>query len=536
MVKTLKKKYNLNLLGLIETKRVMLTKYDVTRLWGHSSVGWEYVESEGAAGGDFNEILQIEERKGVTSLPASSEEFKRWVHDMQLMDLPLTDRQYTWFRGRSCSRIDRVLVNVEWTEKFPDIRLKGGPRGLSDHCPLIVEGTRLKGGPRPFRSLDSWFTHDGFLRMVKNEWRSLGDAQFMWKLKALTGPLRQWQNNNFRDMDKRLGMFEEEITRLDNLVSNVIYDGTTEARQRALVCFCEKWYVRKEIHWKQMSRSKHAADMDKNTRDGLVEQISSNEAVALEVLPSEEEIKEAVWDCGSSKAPGSDGYNMNFIKKCWDDIGPEFSAAVLWFFQSAQLPTDANVTWVTLVPKVEGAKEVKDFRPISIVGCLYKVISKVLVRRMRSVMPGLVGQTQTAFVQGRKIHDGALIACETVHWLNARKMKAVIIKLDFQKAYDRVRWSFVDIVLQKMGFGQRWRNWVKECVTTATMSVLVNGTPSKPFKIERGLRQGDPISPLLFVLVVEVLHRMLGEAVRNGHIAPLLIGGPCGVVAPTICR
>ncbi|XP_016185749.1 uncharacterized protein LOC107627430 [Arachis ipaensis] len=140
-------------------------------------------------------------------------------------------------------------------------------------------------------------------------------------------------------------------------------------------------------------------------------------------------------------------------------------------------------------------------------------------------MPGLVGETHTAFVKGRKIHDGALIACEMVHWLKTRKKTAAIIKLDFQKAYDRVRWSFVDIVLQKMGFCQRWRNWIKECVSTATMSVLVNGSPSKPFKMERGLRQGDPLFALLFVLVVDVLHRMLGEAVRNERIAPLLVGG-----------
>ncbi|XP_016178468.1 uncharacterized protein LOC107620885 [Arachis ipaensis] len=439
MVKSLKKKYNLNMLGLLETKREVLTKYNIARLWGHSSVDWEFVESVGTAGGllliwdevvfkiqncykgerwlcvegvltktnflcafclvygahareekqgvweelsyvaglcsvpfyflgDFNEILQVEDRKGVTSLPASSDDFKSWVYDMQLMDLPLTDRKYTWFRGRSCSRIDRVLVNVEWAEKFPDIRIKGGPRGLSDHYPLIVEGTRLGGGPRPFRSLDSWFTHEGFLRMVRTEWRNLGDAQFTGKLKALTIPLRQWHKNTFRDMDKRLMRLEEEITKLDNLVSNGIYDGTTEARRKALVSFCEKWYIRKEIHWKQMSRSQHAANMDKNTRyfhniasarrrsnridalmihgrlvrnqarikgairgfykdlyrqdyaprigvrDGLVKQISRDEAEALEVLPSAEKIKEAVWDCGSSKAPGSDGYNMNFIR------------------------------------------------------------------------------------------------------------------------------------------------------------------------------------------------------------------------------
>nr|XP_025628421.1 uncharacterized protein LOC112721586 [Arachis hypogaea] len=429
------------MLGLLETKREDISKYDIGRIWGNSSVDWEFVESVGAAGGllllwddnvfqkrncykgerwlciegvltknnfqcayclvygahgrvakrvvweelsyiaglckipfcfmgDFNEILQIEDRKGLQSLPGSAEEFKSWVQDMQLVDLPLTDRKFTWFRGQSCSRIDRVLVNIEWVEEFPDIRLKGGPRGLSDHCPLIVEDIRGRGGPRPFRSLDSWFTHEDFLRMVKNEWRTLGEGPFLEKLKALTLPLRQWHKANFSDMENRLTQFEEEIRKLDEKVSEGIYDDTTEARRKALVRFCEKWYIRKEIHWKQMSRSKHARDMDRNTRyfhhiasarrrnnridalmiqgrlvrnqarikhairgfykelyrqeyvprigvrDGLLPQIDVVESEALEVLPSAEEIKEAVWDCESSKAPGSDGYNMNFIKKC----------------------------------------------------------------------------------------------------------------------------------------------------------------------------------------------------------------------------
>ncbi|XP_015969771.1 uncharacterized protein LOC107493198 [Arachis duranensis] len=178
---------------------------------------------------------------------------------------------------------------------------------------------------------------------------------------------------------------------------------------------------------------------------------------------------------------------MNFIKKCWTEVGKEFTDAVMGFFHSALLPARSNVTWVALVPKFVGATEIKDLHPISMVGCVYKVISKVLVRRIRKVMPNLVGETQSAFVQGRKTHDGALIACETVHWL-------------------------------------RWRGWIKECVCSATMSVLINGSPSKPFKMEKGLRKGDPLSPFLFVLVVDVLHRMIGEAVRNGCISLLLVG------------
>ncbi|XP_057747266.1 uncharacterized protein LOC130966470 [Arachis stenosperma] len=241
---------------MAKQKEKVLTKFDVARIWGYSSVGWEYVESAGASGGlsliwddelfkrkenrvvweelsyvaglcqvpfcffgDFNEILHFKECKRTSSVPVSAEEFENWVQDMQLVDLPLNDRKFTWFRGRSCSQIDRVLVNIEWVEEFSDVRLKGGPRGLSNHCLLIVEDKRVGDGPRAFRSLDSWFTHEGFLSMIKNEWRKLGEAQFTSKLKALTGPLRLWDKNNFRGMDKRLQTLEEEIRKLDNMVS-----------------------------------------------------------------------------------------------------------------------------------------------------------------------------------------------------------------------------------------------------------------------------------------------------------------------------
>ncbi|XP_016185821.1 uncharacterized protein LOC107627507 [Arachis ipaensis] len=137
-----------------------------------------------------------------------------------------------------------------------------------------------------------------------------------------------------------------------------------------------------------------------------------------------------------------------------------------------------------------GAREIKDLRPISMIRCVYKVISKLLTRRMRSVMPGLVGESQSAFVKGRKIHDGALIACETRRWVSE----------------------------ENGGRG------LESVLHRHSISVLVNGSPSKPFKMERGLRQSNPLSPFLFVLVVDVLNRMIEEAVRNGQILSLLVG------------
>ena len=184
----------------------------------------------------------------------------------------------------------------------------------------------------------------------------------------------------------------------------------------------------------------------------LVNKISVEEANLLEQIPSYEEVKQAIWACESSIALDPDWYNFNFVKKSWHLIGDDFIACIKEFFKSCTFPSRANMTWVTFISKFEDAREMKDFRPISMIGCIYNVVAKILANQLHRVMNGLVGKTQTAFVQGRQILDGALIANEAVHWIKKKKMKAVLIKLDFQKEYDLVRWVFVDQVLEKMGF------------------------------------------------------------------------------------
>ncbi|XP_015938979.1 uncharacterized protein LOC107464572 [Arachis duranensis] len=348
MIKDLKQRFRLNMLGLIETKRHIVTKFDVARILGCDSVGWEFDEVEGASGG----LLLIWDEM-----------------DMHLVDLLLNDRKFTWFRGLSCNRIDRVLLSLEWVEEFPEIRLRGGPRGLSDHCPMVVEDTRLRCGPRPFWSLNSWFTHTDFLRMVKEEWRGLEEMQFTDKLKALTILLGRWHRDNFGDMDKKIMMFEEVIKKIDDMVINGVYDGTMEVlhniastrrrNNRIDALVIDERLVRNQARIKVAIREfyKKLYYQEESPlvgfRDGQVDMIAEEDVVALEVLPSIEEIRGAVWDCESSRAPGSDGYNMNFIKKCWDEVGAEFTAAMLEFFQTSRLPTDSNIAWAALVGQVE---------------------------------------------------------------------------------------------------------------------------------------------------------------------------------------
>lgn len=141
-----------------------------------------------------------------------------------------------------------------------------------------------------------------------------------------------------------------------------------------------------------------------------------------------------------------------------------------------------------------------DFRPISLLGSLYKILAKILANRLRQVIGSVVSEVQPAFVKNRKILDGILIANEVVDEAHKSKKDLMLFKVDFEKAYDSVDWGYLDEVMGSMSFPTLWRKWIKECVCTATASVLVNGSPTDKFHLERGLLQCDPLSPFLFLL------------------------------------
>lgn len=243
--------------------------------------------------------------------------------------------------------------------------------------------------------------------------------------------------------------------------------------------------------------------------------LSHDQAHSLTLPFSKEEIDAAVSSCASDKAPGPDGLNFRFIKSAWEIIKPDIYSMVEKFWESATLPHGSNVAFISLIPKKDFPNGFHDYRPISMVGCLYKIIAKLLARRIQLVIGSVISPFQSSFVKGRQILDGALIASEIIDSCKKKKLPAVILKLDFHKAFDSVSWNFLEWSLSQMGFPLQWVKWIKACVNSASASILVNGSPTPPIKHQKGLRQGDPLSPFLFDIIAESLHLLFEKATSH---------------------
>ncbi|KAJ0550121.1 putative RNA-directed DNA polymerase [Helianthus annuus] len=249
--------------------------------------------------------------------------------------------------------------------------------------------------------------------------------------------------------------------------------------------------------------------------DGFLK-LSIEQAGELVTPFSKEEIKKAVWECGSDKAPGPDGITFALIKKYWVDFEPIVEDVMQQFFTHGSIQQCVSSSFISLIPKVADPVTVADFRPISLIGVVNKIISKTLANRVKGVITSVVSNVQSAFLSNRNIVDGPLILNELVSWAKRSKKTFFIFKADIEKAYDTISWKFLISVLTFMGFPAKWRNWVMGIFFSGRASVLVNGSPTGEFQYRRGLRQGDPLSPFLFVLAMEALHVMMTKAVNDG--------------------
>lgn len=187
-------------------------------------------------------------------------------------------------------------------------------------------------------------------------------------------------------------------------------------------------------------------------------------------------------------------------------------------FRSFSLVNEAHLI---LLRKKENPEEIKDYRPISLIHSFAKLVTKCLANRLRRVLDSLVRPNQSAFISGRCLHDNFRSVQLTCRYLHSTRRASLLLKVDLAKAFDTVSWPFLLHLLAFMGFSQRWRDWLSALLSTATSRILLNGRPGTKIIHARGLRQGDPLSLMLFVLVMEVLNGLVNCADRNGFLAPL---------------
>ncbi|GJS42053.1 RNA-directed DNA polymerase, eukaryota [Tanacetum coccineum] len=207
--------------------------------------------------------------------------------------------------------------------------------------------------------------------------------------------------------------------------------------------------------------------------DQFTNKLSLEQQADLERNISNEEIKSTVWDCGTNKSPGPDGFTFEFFRSYWKLLEHDIVAAI------------------------HDAKVVKDFRPISLIGSLYKIIAKILANRLSFFIFGLISNVQSAFVSNCQILDGLFILNELLSWCKHKNFKAMVFKFDFEKAFDSIRWDYLQDILKMFGFGDKWCGWINGCLNSAMGSVLVNGSPTSEFQFHKGLFSGIPIDSSL---------------------------------------
>jgi hypothetical protein len=181
-----------------------------------------------------------------------------------------------------------------------------------------------------------------------------------------------------------------------------------------------------------------------------------------------------------------------------------------------------NYGMISLIPKTKEANNIRQYRPICLLNVDYKWFTKVLTMRLTPFAGKLISETQTAFIPGRYILEGVVILHETLHELRVSKVPGVILKLDFEKAYDKVSWKFMMEVLRKKNFPGKWLDWMKQIIEGGKVGININGAPDSFFNTHRGLRQGDPLSPLLFNSVSDALATMLEKAKEKNQIRGLI--------------
>ncbi|KAJ3671646.1 hypothetical protein LUZ60_007725 [Juncus effusus] len=242
----------------------------------------------------------------------------------------------------------------------------------------------------------------------------------------------------------------------------------------------------------------------------LTSSISAPMALAALVQPFHPlEVWSAVSNIKKGKTSRPDGMPIELIQKMWLVMAEDIMKVITAFYTNRLDLCKINKASITLIPKKEGANKIDEFRPISVISTPIKIISKLLADRLQPLLPQIIHSHQTAFIKNRSIAETFIVTREVANFFKKRKIPAVLMKIDFKKAFDNIAWSYLMRLLKAKGFPDLWIMWIHNILLSSSSSIKVNGTSSEFFYHQRGVRQGDPLSPMLFNIAVDVLQDII---------------------------
>ncbi|GKV31438.1 hypothetical protein SLEP1_g40124 [Rubroshorea leprosula] len=404
-------------------------------------------------GGDFNVIRCLQERKGGRSARREIMGFQEFILNSGLMHLPLLGRKYTWYQpnGQCMSRLDRFLFNDEWLTKWPDLKQWGLHRSMSDHSPILVKNEAHNWGPKPFKFFNAWLHNPGFTEMVAAKWREIsiqGWGGFILKenLKMTKEFLRVWSKSSLQEVDRKIEESKEEMNRIDVKVETCSLAKEDLFLRSSHYTELLKNMQLKEEMAQQKARKNWLKTRDANTsffhkcikrrwrkneinvisiegkelrqvgdiKQGVMKYfenlftdegwtrpklkglkfrtISEADRCMLTKPFTEEEVKIAVWNCDSTKAPRPNGFTFGFIKNEWEVIKADIMEFLKDFHSNRKLVKGSNASFLVLIPKTENPQGVEEYRPISLIGCTYKILAKLLANRLSKALNSIIGE------------------------------------------------------------------------------------------------------------------------------------------------
>ncbi|GJY52247.1 RNA-directed DNA polymerase, eukaryota [Tanacetum coccineum] len=576
-IQELNTKHRVNFVALQETKMEKMDLFSIKALWGNLSFNYAFSPSIGYSGGilcvwdprlfvkdnstvsdsfwrsqdltersmlwdfihhlidswdrecvllgDFNKVRFEHERHGSLFNSHGANSFINFIIRTGLIDLPLEGYTFTWAHksASKMSKLDKILISEGLLALFPSILALCTDKHLSDHRPILLRELNVAYGPTPFRFFHSWSSWKGFDKIVEDSWKnsvcmeSNSIIKLKKKLQSLKSSIKHWLAKDNQKSNEHKRNIQNRLIILDKIFDQGSRNDDLIHEMSNLLKELQDFNKSSSLDMAQKDKIRWAIEGDENSKffHGIINKKCSQLAFHG-VFADGDWIVEPSLDCGISKSPGPDGFTFEFYRKYWSLIDHDVVAAVTSFFSTVSFPPGCNSSFITLIPKSQEAKMVKEFHPISLIGSMYKIITKVLANRLSLVISELVSDVQSAFVSNRHILDAPFILNELLSWCKHKKSKALIFKIDFEKAFDSVRWDYLNVVLANFGFGLKWRSWIQGCLNSAMGSILVNGSPTSEFKFSKGLKQGDPLSPFLFILIMESLHLSFNNVVNAG--------------------